>query len=160
MTADELAPGLVALVDDLGRVLLVLRLAGEREVVLGLAIGNLVDAASATNRSDRSSPHPPPVSKMKDAPEPLVRRANKTREVALNVLNVIQLARKRVLNVNDNDLPVGLALVEKSHDAKNLDLLDLANIADLLTDLADVERVVVTLGLGLGVHGRRVLPGL
>lgn len=43
LAADETAPGLVALVDDLGGVLLVLRLTGERELVLGLAIGDLVD---------------------------------------------------------------------------------------------------------------------
>ena len=47
LAGDKTAPSLVALVDDLGRVLLVLRLAGERELVLGLAIGDLVDP---TNR--------------------------------------------------------------------------------------------------------------
>ena len=35
----------MALMDDLRRVLLVLRLTGESELVLGLAIGDLVDAA-------------------------------------------------------------------------------------------------------------------
>ena len=45
LARDEPPPGLVALVDDFGGVLLVLRLAGERELVLGLAIGDLVDAA-------------------------------------------------------------------------------------------------------------------
>jgi hypothetical protein len=39
-------------------------------------------------------------------------------------------------------------------------LLDLTRVADQLTDLANVERVVVTLGLGLGVDRVRVLPGL
>lgn len=45
LARNELAPCLVALVDDLRGVLLVLRLAGERELVLGLAVGDLVDAA-------------------------------------------------------------------------------------------------------------------
>ena len=44
LARDEAAPRLVALVDDLGRVLLVLRLTRERKLVLGLAIGDLVDA--------------------------------------------------------------------------------------------------------------------
>ncbi len=41
----QLTPGLVAFVDDLRGVLLVLSLAGERKLVLGLAIGDLVDPA-------------------------------------------------------------------------------------------------------------------
>jgi len=39
-------------------------------------------------------------------------------------------------------------------------LLDLASVADELTDLADVEWVVVTLGLGLWVNDVGVFPGL
>ena len=45
LARNELAPCLVALVDDLSGVLLVLRLTGERELVLGLSVGDLVDAA-------------------------------------------------------------------------------------------------------------------
>ena len=43
LARNEPAPRFVALVDDLSRVLLVLRLTRERELVLGLAIGDLVD---------------------------------------------------------------------------------------------------------------------
>ena len=136
LAQDEAAPGLVALVDDLGRVLLVLGLAREGEVVLGLAVGDLVDA------------------------EPLVRRADEAGELALDVLDVVHAARERVAHVDDDHLPVRLALVEERHDAEHLDLLHLADIADLLTDLADVEGIVVTLGLGLGVLLGRVFPGL
>jgi hypothetical protein len=80
--------------------------------------------------------------------------------VALNVLNIVQARRKRVLDVDDDDLPVGLALVEKSHDTENLDLLDLASIANLLANLADIKRVIISLGLGLGMLLGGVLPGL
>ena len=80
--------------------------------------------------------------------------------MTLNILNVVQLGSEGVVDVNDDDLPVGLALVEESHDTEDLDLLDLTRLADELTDLADVERVVVTLGLGLRVDGVGVLPGL
>lgn len=80
--------------------------------------------------------------------------------MALNVLNVVQLGGKGILDVDDDDLPVGLAFVEEGHDTEDLDLLDLSNVADLLADLADIERVVISLGLGLGVELRRVLPGL
>jgi hypothetical protein len=105
-------------------------------LVLGLAVGDLVDT------------------------EPLVGGAEETRELALNILNIVELSSKRVVDVDDNDLPVSLLLVKESHHTEDLDLLDLTGVADDLTDLADVERVVVTLGLGLGVDGVGVFPGL
>ena len=67
--------------------LLVLALAGESELVLGLAIGDLVDT------------------------EPLVGSTEKTREVTLDILDVVELSSQRVVDVNDNDIPVGLLLV-------------------------------------------------
>ena len=48
LTRNEPAPCFVALVNDLSRVLLVLRLTRERELVLGLAIGDLVDPEVAS----------------------------------------------------------------------------------------------------------------
>ena len=45
LAGDETAPCLVALVNDLGGMFLVLRLAGEGKHVLGLAIGDLIDPA-------------------------------------------------------------------------------------------------------------------
>ena len=132
----EPLPCLVTFVDDLSGVLLVLRLTRERELVLGLAIGDLVDT------------------------EPLVGSTEEAGEVALDILDVVELGRKGVVHIDDDDLPVGLLLVEQGHNTEDLDLLDLAGVANELTDLADVERVIVTLGLGLGVDGVGVLPGL
>lgn len=43
LASDEATPRLVALVDDLSGIFLVLRLAGERKLVFGLAIGDFVD---------------------------------------------------------------------------------------------------------------------
>lgn len=95
-----------------------------------------------------------------DAPEPLVRRADEAGEVVLDVLDVVQLGREGVVDVDDDDLPVSLALVEEGHDAEDLDLLDLADVADLLANFADIEGIVVTLGLSLGVGCVGVFPGL
>lgn len=136
LASDEPLPGLRALVDNVHGVLPVLALAGESELVLGLSVGDLVDT------------------------EPLVGGAQKAGQVALDILNVVELGGKGVVDVNDDDLPVSLLLVEKGHDTEDLDLLDLAGVADELADLANVEGVVVTLGLGLGVDNVGVLPGL
>jgi hypothetical protein len=80
--------------------------------------------------------------------------------VALDVLNVIELRGEGVIDIDDNDLPVGLAFVEEGHHAENLDLLDLTRFGDELADFANVEGVVVTLGLGLGVGCVGVFPCL
>jgi len=136
ITVNETAPGFMSLMDDLHSVLLVLSLAGEGELVLGLAVGDLVD------------------------PKPLVSSPDETGQVTFDIFDIIQLGSERVENINDNDLPVGLTLIEEGHDAKNLDLFDLTSETDLFADLANIERIVVTLGLGFRVRVVRVLPGL
>ena len=105
-------------------------------MVLGLAIGDLVDT------------------------EPLVGGPEETREVTLNVLNVVEFGSQRIVDIDGDDLPVGLLLIKQGHHTEDLDLLDLTRVANQLTDLANVQRIVVTLGLGLGVDDMRVFPGL
>lgn len=122
--------------DNVHGVLLVLALASEGELVLGLSIGDLVNA------------------------EPLVGGTQKTGQVTLDILDIVELGGKRVVDVDDNDLPVSLLLVKQGHDTEDLDLLHLTSVTDELANLADIERVVVTLGLGLGVNNVGVLPGL
>jgi hypothetical protein len=80
--------------------------------------------------------------------------------VALDVLDVVEFGGQRVVDVDDHDLPVGLALVEQCHDTENLDLDDLTRLRDELANLADIERVVVALGLGLLMDNIGVLPCL
>jgi len=136
VTVDEAAPGLMGLVDDLHGVLLIFSLTGEGELILGLAVGDLVD------------------------PEPLVSCPDEPGQVTLDILDIIQLGSERVVDINDDDLPVGLALIEEGHDTENFDLLDLTSVTDLFADLANVEWIVVTLGLGFGVRVVWILPGL
>lgn len=80
--------------------------------------------------------------------------------MTLDVLNVVQLGCERVLYVDDEDLPIGLAFVEEGHDAEDFDLLDLPNVTHLFADLAYVQWVVVAPGLGLGMLLIRILPSL
>ena len=95
-----------------------------------------------------------------DVPEPFIRGAHEARKVTLDVLNVVQLGCERVLHVDDEDFPVCLALVEEGHDAKDFDLLDLPDVTHLFADLAYVQWVVVTPGLGLCVLLSGILPSL
>jgi hypothetical protein len=80
--------------------------------------------------------------------------------MTLDVLNVIQLGCERVLDVDDDDLPIGLAFVEEGHDAEDFDLFDLPDVTHLFADLAYVQWIVVAPGLGLGMLLIRILPSL
>ncbi len=118
------------------RSLLVFALASEGKLVLRLSIGDLVD------------------------PEPLIGGTEEARKVTFDILDVIELGGERIVHINDDDLPVGFLLVKQGHDAKHFDLLDLSSMAHELANFADIERVIVTLGLGLRVDGVGVLPSL
>jgi hypothetical protein len=80
--------------------------------------------------------------------------------MTLDVLDIVQLGRERVLDVDDENLPVGLAFIEESHDAEDFNLLNLAHITHLFANLADVQRIVITIGFGLTVLLSRILPSL
>ena len=78
----------------------------------------------------------------------------------LDILNVVQLASKRVQDIDDDDFPIGLALVQKRHDTENLDLLDLADVSNLFANLADIKWIVVAPRLGLWVSLGGIFPCL
>jgi hypothetical protein len=134
--SDEFLPSLSTLANDIGSVLLVLALAGECKLVLWLSVWDFVDS------------------------EPLICGPQETWEVSLNILNIVELWCQWVVNINDNDLPVSLLLIEKSHNTKDLDLLDLSWVANKLTNFANIQWVVVSLGLGLRVDDVGVFPCL
>lgn len=136
LASDESLPGIAALTNDLLGVLLILAFTTEGELVLGLAVWDLVDA------------------------EPFVGCSEEARQVTLNILDVVELGSQRVVDVDDDDLPVCLFLVQESHHTQNLDLFDLTSVADQLANLADVEWVVVAFGLGFRVDDVGVFPGL
>jgi len=80
--------------------------------------------------------------------------------VTFDILDVVELGSERVVDVDDEDLPVGLTLIEESHNTEDLYLLDLTSVTNCLSNFANVERVVITESLGFGVSVRRVLPSL
>ena len=152
-TGDEAFPGIAAFANNLFSILLILAFTTESELILRLSIWDLVDT------------------------EPFVGCSEKAWEMTFDILDVIKFGRKRVVelsqvslqgpvkraaatHIDDNDLPVRLLLIKKCHDTENLDLLNLTGVADKFANLADVQRIVVTLGLGLWMDDIGILPGL
>lgn len=74
--------------DESGALLLVLTFARKGELVLRLPIRDLVDA------------------------KPLVGRPQETWQMTFNILDVIQSRCQRIIDVDDDDLPIRLLLVE------------------------------------------------
>lgn len=68
--------------------LLILALARERELVLWLAIWDFVDA------------------------EPLIRSPQQAWQMAFHILDVIELGRQGIVDIDNDDLPVCLLFVE------------------------------------------------
>jgi hypothetical protein len=98
--------------------------------------------------------------RIQSIPEPFIGRPDETGQVTLDILDIIQLGSKRVGNVYDDDLPVRFTLVKEGHDTENFDLFNLTGVTDLFADLANIKRIVVTLGLGFGMSVVGVFPGL
>lgn len=136
LPGDHPLPGITAFSDHLKRVFPVLALAAESELVLRLPIWDLVNA------------------------EPLVRRSQQAWQVSLHVFNVIELRSQWVIDIDNDDLPVGFFLIQQSHDPEDFDLLDLTGVADKFADLTDVKWVIVALGFGFRVDYIGVFPCL
>lgn len=96
----------------------------------------------------------------RDVPEPFVGSSDQSRQVPLNILNIIQFTRQRIIHIHHNHLPIRLPLIEQSHNSKNFNLLNLTDGTNLFTNFAHVEGVVVPGCFGLGMSLVGVLPGL
>lgn len=72
----------------------------------------------------------------------------------------VQLGSQRIVDINSEDLPIGLTLIQESHDTEDLDLLDLTGSGNLLTDFNDINRIVITTSLGLRVRMVGIFPSL
>jgi hypothetical protein len=117
-------------------VLLVFAFSGEGKLVLRLSIWDLVDT------------------------EPLVGGSQETREVALDILDVVEFGCQRIIHVNDDDFPIGLLFVQKGHDTEDLDLFHLPHVTNQFSNLADIQRIVVSPCFSLWVDHIGVFPGL
>ena len=80
--------------------------------------------------------------------------------MALDILYIVQPRGQRIIDINDNNLPVRLALVQKRHNSQDFDLLDLTRRGDELTNLTYIERIIIPLGFGFSVLEIRIFPRL
>lgn len=93
-------------------------------------------------------------------PKPFICGSQEAWKVSLDILHVIQLWCQRIVDINGNDFPVRLFLVQKSHDSQDLDLLDLAWVSDRFANFADIERIIVTFCLRFGMNDVGIFPSL
>lgn len=93
--------------------------------------------------------------------EPALDLSETTRPGLVQVGNVIDLIRTRIIYIKRDQLPVRGAIVDHQQAAQQLDLLDLARIAANFAHINHVYRIIVTTG---GVSSSRALvrvfPGL
>jgi hypothetical protein len=133
---NERPPGLMGSLDDLVGVGLVLGLPVESELVLWLAIRDLVDT------------------------EPLLSGLEESWHLLLHILNVVELRGKRVSDINGNHLPVSLALIKESKAAKNLNLPDLTGLGNGVSNFAHINWITITIGLGVSISVAWIFPSL
>ena len=90
--SDQFLPSFRTFAYNVGSILLVFALARESKLVLRFSVWDLVDA------------------------KPLVRGPEEAGQMSLNVFNVIQARSQWVIDIDNNNLPICLLLVEKGHD--------------------------------------------
>lgn len=78
----------------------------------------------------------------------------------LHILDIIEPWCQWIGDVDNNDFPISLFLVEQCHDSKDLDLLNLTGGCDEFTNLTDVKRIIVSFRFGLRVDYVGIFPCL
>lgn len=71
----------------------------------------------------------------------------------------IVLGGIRIIDINDEDLPVSLTLVDHCVGAEDLDLDNVTGLVRLATNLADINGIVVTKVTSVRVLVHGVFPG-
>jgi len=84
-------------------------------------------------------------------PPKLITSSQQSRQMSFHILDIIQFRGKGIIDVNSNQFPIRFSFIEKGHGSENLDLFDLAWVADFFADFADVDGIVVAFCFGFGV---------
>lgn len=65
-----------------------------------------------------------------------------------------------IIDINSKYLPIGLSFIQHSHHTQNLDLLDLTLLSNCLANFNDIDWIIITLCVRLGMNVCWVLPSL
>merc|ERR1719153_1935278 len=76
----------------------------------------------------------------------------------VNIVDIIQIVSKRIIDINSNQLPVSFPLVNHSEDTQHFHLDHSAPLVDGLTNLTNINGIIVTLAVGGGVGMVWILP--
>mmetsp|Transcript_16300 Transcript_16300/g.27619 ORF Transcript_16300/g.27619 Transcript_16300/m.27619 type:complete len:243 (+) Transcript_16300:393-1121(+) len=137
LTSEQFLPGMMTFVNDGHGISLVHEPFLQSKHIRGLAIGNLV------------------------RPVPFPNRVQRSWQLFLDIVNVVQERSPFVIGVNDNDLPITLAFINHAQNSKNLDGTNTSWLNNTGSNFADIEWVVVTSGtFSIGMDKGGVLPRL
>mmetsp|Transcript_19749 Transcript_19749/g.54923 ORF Transcript_19749/g.54923 Transcript_19749/m.54923 type:complete len:336 (+) Transcript_19749:583-1590(+) len=137
VAGEELLPCVVAFLDEGVGVLLVHELLSQSKDIWWLAVWDLVGA------------------------EPLADGIEHAWHLLLDVVDVVEEWGPLVLTVDGDDLPVGFAFIDHAEHTKDLDWSDGTDWDDTGTNLADIQRIVVSAAaFGIRVDEGWVFPCL
>lgn len=80
--------------------------------------------------------------------------------MGLDIADIVQQGRLRVVNVDGDQLPIGFPLIQEGQRPQDFDLNHSPTFVDLRTDFDHINRVVVPVRSRVRVFVRRVLPSL
>src|SRR5271156_951432 len=80
--------------------------------------------------------------------------------MSFNVFNVVEFRGKWIVDINSNEFPICFSLIKQCHCSKNLDLLNLSRISNFLTNLTNINGIIITLCLSFRVRHIGILPSL
>ena len=78
----------------------------------------------------------------------------------LHILDVVQFWCQRVVDVDDDDLPVRFFLIKECHYSEYFDLLDLTSVANQFANFAHIEGIIVALSFGFRMNNVWIFPCL
>lgn len=92
--------------------------------------------------------------------EPFAQGVDGTRDVDLQVVDVVNTICQRIFGRDSNYLPVGLSIVNEGQNTEDLHTDDGAGLPTLATDLHHVHWIIVTGSVGIGGDVVGVFPSL
>lgn len=84
----------------------------------------------------------------------------KTRENMFNIRNVVGLVCLWVIDIDGDNFPIGFTFIDQTNDSEYFNLYNLTMFGDSWTDFNDINRIVITFGIGWRIYVARIFPCL